>query len=177
MAYKKKSAGKPAKRSAKAEINKKIEAEGNVKDVGLPRALAGMVLYGSEEFSFWVPDAYKKTYPDDRSQWPVFKVRNYNSDDEAVIVSVLLEKGMTEKETLKYFLTDPDNTKLLVKRCLKDVKNLKDGNGTVVKLELVDDEVPDSFLKRVPFKLLSELQRAIMNSSAPSAEDTSGLEF
>jgi len=166
------------KRSMKAEVNKTLEEKGNVKDVSIPKELAGLVMYGEEEFRFWVPEGFKKAYPKDKTKWPVFKIRNYNAGDEAAIMQAMLENNMTGKDdAIKFFMTDPRASRILVRRCLKGVKNLIDMNGKEVLLVLVNDEVPEDFLSRIPFKLLNEVQQNIMSGTMPSEEETTGLEF
>jgi len=167
----------PRKRSMKDEVNKELQKEKNVIDVGLPKELSGMVLYAEEEFKFWVPSEYKEVYKD-KSKWPVFKIRTFNAEDESALLQMMLENQVTGKNSaIKFFMSDPRAARIVVKRCLKGVKNLYDAKNKPVELILENDQVPDNFLSRVPFKLLNGLQKEIMGGSDPTPEEVTGLEF
>jgi len=165
------------KKSAKAEIQAKIQKENKVIDVEIPKDLAGLVFYGQEEFRYWTPEPFKMAYPKDKSKWPLFKIRNYNADDESLIIQKIIESNIDVKDVGRYFMTSPEAARLLVKRCLKDVKNLKDVNGKDVELKLVKNEVPDDILARIPFRLMNMLQTTIMAGAEPTEEETTSLGF
>jgi len=167
------------KRSAKKEINKEIESKENVKDIKAPEGnkLAGLVLYGEEEFLFWTPSEYREVYPEDRSKWPVFKIRSYNAEDESAIIELMISENVDSKNATMFFVSDPRTTRLIVKRCLVGVKNLRDVNDKEVKLETEDGLVSDKFISRLPFKLKNELKKVIMGSTEVTEEESASLKF
>lgn len=167
------------KKSMKAEINEKLDQDPNTVDVKKPKVnnLAGLVVYGDTEYLYWTPEGYKAEYPDNPEKWPVFKYRSYNAEDEAVLVEIMLKQNVEPDNAIRYFLTDSQTKKIIIKRCLMDVINLKDANGKDVKIKRNKDGVSENFLKRLPMKLMTELQAAIINSSRLSDEEQASLGF
>ncbi len=138
------------------------------------KKLKGFLGYTSEAYFLYTPKIYRQLFPEDKSKWPVFKLKGLNgiqvakAQDQAGMYSVGSDQMQFTAGALRIKTLETN---------ILGWKNLYDGEDKEIIFKANGEKVHILCLEKLPAPLQIELHEVINERSVLTHEELEGLEF
>ena len=139
--------------------------------------LTGFIGIRPDRAVFVTPRAFKNKFPNDRSQWPVFKIKamdglelNQQIDDDSLYAW---------SEQIKRYVIQPGLFRMSrLRASLLGWRNFKDADGAEIPFQKGEDgKITDDAIRCLPMPLQIWLTNEIEAAASVTPEEREGLKF